>query len=90
MSSLVAVLIIQENDSTDVRTAALLYWYLIELYSLAFNLFLLIWVLLLDGHLPLKLWDMIYLILSREKFVHSCMLNQMIQTHFVLESVVWK
>jgi len=90
MGSLVAILIIQKNDSADVRTAALSYWYLSELCSLAFNLFLLVWVLLLDGHLPLKLWDMIYLILSREKFVHSCMLSQMLQTYFVLESVFWK
>jgi len=90
MGSVVAILIIQKNDSADVRTAALSYWYLIELCSLTFHLFLLVWVLLLDGHLSLKLWDTIYLILSREKFVRLWMLNQMIQTYFVLESVVRK
>lgn len=59
IGSLVAILIIQKNDSADVHTTALSSWYLIELCSLAFNLLLQVWVLLLDGHVPLKLWDMI-------------------------------
>jgi len=88
MGSLMAVLIIRKNDSADVCTAPLSYWYLIELCSLAFKMFWLVWVLLLDGHLSLKLWNMINFITGE---VCSFMHVEPNDTNTLCtESVVWK